>query len=269
MSMITTTLDDEEVYIDADGFRCCRGCGGRRERMFPDPFTGKDTKIRCLCKCQIERAETEQREAEQCEIERIRRNSLPPALQGYKFENAESSKAIEVARAYVRNWDRARADGVGLLLWGPTGTGKTHAAATVCNALIDRKIPILYTKATQLVSDLLSKNISVKDLTRPQLLLLDDLGAESGDLAQSLLVAAVDARIESGRPMVITTNVSLESMKNPSNPHMARMYDRILQRCVPVRVTGESRRKADAAKLMERWGKILTVERPGEAHNER
>ena len=43
--------------------------------------------------------------------------------------------------------------------------------------------------------------------------------------------------------MIITTNLSAEEMKKPSDLGNSRIYDRILERCHPVAVEGQSIRR--------------------------
>jgi len=45
------------------------------------------------------------------------------------------------AKQYAENWDGFRQNGIGLLLFGDVGTGKTFAASCIANAIIDRESP--------------------------------------------------------------------------------------------------------------------------------
>ena len=44
----------------------------------------------------------------------------------------------------------------------------------------------------------------------------------------------IDSRYRSRRPMIITTNLKLDELKNPPDLAHARIYDRILERCAPI-----------------------------------
>ena len=48
----------------------------------------------------------------------------------------------------------------------------------------------------------------------------------------------IDSRYRSRRPMIITTNLKLSELKNPPDLAHARIYDRILERCAPILLTG-------------------------------
>ena len=62
---------------------------------------------------------------------------------------------------------------------------------------------------------------------------------------QEQVFAICDARYRSGLPMIITTNLTAEEIKNPQEVGYARIYDRILERCFPIAVMGESRRRQE------------------------
>ena len=42
--------------------------------------------------------------------------------------------------------------------------------------------------------------------------------------------------------MLITTNLSIEQLKNPSDIENGRIYDRVLERCFPIECKGKNRR---------------------------
>lgn len=80
------------------------------------------------------------------------------------------------------------------------------------------------------------------------LLVIDDLGVESGtETALQHVFRVVDARALAGKPLIVTTNLSLERLKAPVNLAHKRIYDRILGLCpIRIRVSGPSRREAEA-----------------------
>ena len=71
----------------------------------------------------------------------------------------------------------------------------------------------------------------INSLKRYALLILDDLGAErKSEYMQEQVYNIIDARYKSGLPMIITTNLTAEEMKKPSDLGNSRIYDRILER---------------------------------------
>jgi DNA replication protein DnaC len=67
------------------------------------------------------------------------------------------------------------------------------------------------------------------------LLVFDDLGAERGtEFAREQVYNVVNARWESGRPFIVTTNLTLQEMQNEEQMVLKRIYDRVLDVCRPV-----------------------------------
>ena len=62
----------------------------------------------------------------------------------------------------------------------------------------------------------------------------------------------VDSRYRSRKPLIVTTNLALEELQHPEDTAHARIYDRLLEMCCPVCITGENIRKATAQGKMER-----------------
>ena len=86
------------------------------------------------------------------------------------------------------------------------------------------------------------------------LLILDDLGAErNSEFAMQNVFDVINRRWESGKPMIITTNLTLEQMREAERVDMnkQRIYDRILDICKPVLVDGSSKRIESGHKKME------------------
>ena len=68
------------------------------------------------------------------------------------------------------------------------------------------------------------------------LLVLDDLGAERDTAyAAEQVFNVVDARVQTGLPLVVTTNLSVKEMQEADSMQLKRIYDRVLELC-PVRI---------------------------------
>ena len=60
----------------------------------------------------------------------------------------------------------------------------------------------------------------------------------------------IDSRYRSGKPLIVTTNHTPDMLENPQDTAHARIYDRVLEMCLPILFTGENFRKETAqAKL--------------------
>ncbi|WP_172455331.1 ATP-binding protein, partial [Acetatifactor muris] len=90
------------------------------------------------------------------------------------------------------------------------------------------------------------------------LLILDDFGMERGtEYGLEQVYNVIDSRYRSQKPLIVTTNLTLEELQNPEDTAHARIYDRLTEMCTPVRITGENFRKARAKEKMERLKKLL------------
>lgn len=85
------------------------------------------------------------------------------------------------------------------------------------------------------------------NISKPDLLIVDDLGAERGtDYAAERVHALIDYRISAGKPLIITTNLELSEMRETSDIRKKRTYDRIFNACFPIAFRGTSFRQKQA-----------------------
>ena len=100
----------------------------------------------------------------------------------------------------------------------------------------------------------------IRLLDRYELLIIDDLGVErSSEYALENIFSVIDWRYRSGRPLIITTNLPLVQLKQETKIEKKRIYDRILERCIPVKIDGVSRREAMANDNMQTMKNILKI----------
>lgn len=258
-----------ETYLGKDGLLRCKKCGGRRETIIT--LFEEERKVRCICTCQKEalEAEEERRRNKECvrKIERIRASGFQDQqLTEWTFHNDDGSQpvAMTAARNYVANFKKFKEDGRGLLLYGGVGTGKTYIAAAIANALIDEAIPALVTNfariAYKLQESFAGRQAYLDNLNRFDLLVIDDLAAERRtEYMQEIVFNVIDARYRSGLPMVITTNLSLGALRKPETAAESRVYDRILEKCFPLEVAGQSHRKKALKRNYDEMKEILGV----------
>ncbi len=160
---------------------------------------------------------------------------------------------MEKAHAYVNGWDKAYASNTGLLLFGDVGTGKSFFAGCIANALLDKEISVMMTNFPTILSRLTGMPPEervgyIDSIGRYDLLILDDLGVERNtSYAMEQMFQIVDRRYRSCKPLIVTTNLTLEQMKNPPDLEHSRIYSRILEHCAPILFSGKDMRKDTAA----------------------
>ena len=173
---------------------------------------------------------------------------------------------VQYARRYVGHFAEFQKNGQGLLFWGNVGTGKTFLAGCIANALMEKNIPVLMTSFPKLLNALGGlysgeKNEYLKSLNQYRLLIIDDLGVERDTpYVLETVYLVIDERYKSGKSFIITINLSLEELRNPADLEHGRIYDRIMERCVPVAFSGKNYRIGRGRANMENASDILKHE---------
>lgn len=216
------------------------------------------------CKC-----EGEKRDAENNTIERKEREKLITentekcfphmSMAKWTFENDDKKNArvSEITKRYAECFEEHKADGMGLLLYGSVGTGKTYNAACIANELLRKGYTVLMTSFTRIANKLPAfgedKQAYYDELNSYDLLIIDDLSAErKTEFMQEIITFVIDNRCLSGKPMIVTTNMSKEEIFSPADISNQRICDRLIELCVPVEVSvdGGSRRR-DMCKIKQ------------------
>ena len=178
------------------------------------------------------------------------------ALYCWTFENDNGrNPLISKAKTYAVKWSDMLSKNIGLLLWGEVGTGKTYFAACIANALVENCVSVKMTNFSTILNDLFyenDKNQYIDRLNNHNLLIIDDLGIERDtEYALEQVYNIIDARYKSNKPLIVTTNLTITEIKNPVDTAHKRIYDRVLEMCVPVKFDGENFRQQKATEKME------------------
>lgn len=146
--------------------------------------------------------------------------------------------------AKVGEW-AADPRGRNLLLLGPVGVGKSHAAvAAVRPAHFDHGSDVRFLPVVELL-DLLrpgGPDGALYDLADTDVLVIDDLGTERAtDWTDERLYAVINRRWLEERPTVATTNLEPKALREALG---ARTYSRLVGNCAAVvTLTGPDRRR--------------------------
>lgn len=232
------------ISILQDLWRTCRGI------FPPDSILGMKKHFR-QCACIRQKREVKEKaykEREHCElVEKNRKICFEePRMYDWNFELAEKTTTIEKAKEYTANWNNMKKNHIGFLLWGPIGTGKSYIAGCIANALLNQEITVKMTNFNTIIDDMFpleDKTEYINALARYELLILDDLGTErNSEYALGIVFSVIDRRYRSGRPLIVTTNLPIKQLKEETNIEKKRIYDRILEMCVPLYVGGSNYR---------------------------
>ena len=239
----------QDEYLGKDGFLHCSVCHAKTQTKIK--VLGREKKVRCICQCRQKEIDAHKKQDEEKEIERRRKICFTGTdMKDWNFGNDDLKNPVLSAtmKRYADNFAEHRQDGTGLLMWGGCGTGKTYYAACIANELITKGYSVHMTNFATLINRIQGtfdeKQDIINDLNRYSLLIIDDLGAERrSEYMQEAVFNIIDARYRTGKPLIITTNLSINEIKNPPNVNYGRIYDRIIERCFPIHVDGNSRRR--------------------------
>ncbi|HEO3666279.1 TPA: ATP-binding protein [Streptococcus agalactiae] len=275
-NMITTKIQgtdftyNKETHYEKDGHIYCKTCN---ERIDGKPIPMLDKKlmiIRNACKCDRDRAEQEKLREKQIEQDRLRKNCFISKNQiAYTFENADEDtdkEIIKKTKNYVKHFEEMRKDNVGLLLYGNVGSGKTYIACSIANAIItEYSYNVKMRNFAQILNDLqkggftLDRNEYIEQITNPALLILDDFGIERNtEYALEQIYNVINARYLKARPTIITTNLNFKDIEQEQEDIMlGRIYSRIIEMCLPLRVIGLDRRKIQSKEKLKKAQNLI------------
>lgn len=248
-----TSNRPQEGDYQQNGIMYCGICNTPKQTIAPNPF-GEPFVVGVPCKCK--KQEQKQREAEKRKehIEDMRRRAFDTDgmyCKTFLHDDGKSPELTTIARNYseiIAQNDKAK--WFGMLLYGDVDGGKSYAAAAIVNELTDRGIPCLMRTIISLGNDLFKasdKNEYLSSLDRYRLLVLDDLGAEKDtQWMLETIYQIIDYRTRSGLPMLITTNLTWDEIKNPQDRRLERIYSRIYENSYAQKVAAVNRRACAA-----------------------
>ena len=257
------------LFADADFNQPLTRCDNCHDPTQKDmEILGVMRRVPVLCRCRTEANEREKKESElrdlRRRLERFKAYSLMDSrFEASTFENwshrPDNRNDYILGTKYCENWDAMYANNRGLLLYGRAGNGKTYLSFAIANALYKQGkavMAISISKLLAIIKDSFDKHgdfgeTDVLNTVRDAgLLVLDDMGVEYKTAwAYEKLYAIIDTRYRANKPTIITTNLSLDALrenlatidlkartKDPSE----RIFSRITEMCVFHEIKGAS-----------------------------
>lgn len=250
-----------------DGLLFCGRCNTPRETEVS--LLGKKYIKPCMCKCREEAYNKwqakEEEERRMLRVNRLRSLGFPDEemlLWTFDRDSDPSSKTSEIARNYVEHFDEFFRNGKGILFYGPVGTGKTFLSACIVNELINKGHPCLCTNFARITNTVQSqwdnRQTYLDSLNRFDLLVIDDLAAERDtEYMGEIIMSIIDSRYRAHKPIIVTTNLTRNELRNPQSIRRERVFSRLFEMCMMVEVSGADRRKQKAVDDYERFSKLL------------
>lgn len=249
-----------------DGLLYCHVCNEPKETRFE--FLDNVSIVPCLCRCDAEKREAEEQQAKtQAKlIQLIQARSLcfeSKHLWKYTFDACEAKESVMYTTAvkYVENFDRMKEDGQGLLYFGSMGYGKTYIAASIANALIDKGYKCYMGSMASIAASMYdneAKQKFLKDIKSYDLLIIDDLGAERDtSYMEELVYLVIDRRYHAHLPTVVTTNMTGDQLKKPTDKSQKRIISRLYEMCIFIEVSGKDRRRLENKENYDKYRELL------------
>lgn len=181
----------------------------------------------------------------------VKEAKLPPgkALNAFDFKVAKSVNAAQIsALAENTGWVKQAHN---LVIFGPSGVGKTHLACGIAHRLVEQGVRALFIPTTTLVQKLQQAREAyrlpeaIAKLARIPLLILDDIGyVKKDDAETSVLFELIADRYES-TSLIITANQPFSEWDQifPDSNMAVAAIDRLVHHATIINIQGNSYRK--------------------------
>lgn len=163
----------------------------------------------------------------------------------------------EVANKYLANLEAMSDKGVGLLLWGANGVGKTSLSVVIGKEYRRRGYSLMFIEAAELKSIVVEREMFDEDQSlwdrakSVDVLLLDDLGKgvqDSTGFGMRVLDELIRHRNANKRVTFITTNMTVKGLEDELKG--STMHS--LKECIyPVRIAGDDLRESIKTEIGE------------------
>lgn len=191
---------------------------------------------------QLRQADADRQAALKAQIEgMLEQTAIPPRFIGKSFDNYRTDgegqeRALRVCREYANNFSRHLRTGGSLILSGQPGTGKSHLAGAVLQAILPAHIGA-YVTLMDLIRALRDTWRRDSETTESQLLarleaipllVIDEIGVQYGtDGERAILFDVLDRRYRNMRPAILMTNLGKDEFR-------AAIGDRVFDRLTEV-----------------------------------
>lgn len=186
----------------------------------------------------------------------IKSSKLPPGktLATFDFKVAPSVNSLQIqALSETVDWIRGAEN---LVLFGPSGVGKTHLAAALGYRAIEHGIRVLFVSTTDLVQrlELAKSEYRLPDmlnrLGRIPLLILDDIGYVRKSAQETSVLFELIAHRYENTSMIITANQPFSEWNSifPDDMMTVAAVDRIVHHSNIIKIEDKSYRRVQASK---------------------
>ncbi|WP_051299096.1 ATP-binding protein [Marinobacterium litorale] len=148
---------------------------------------------------------------------------LTRSFDNYRVETDAQGRALETTRRFAEHFDQFQRTGAGLIMIGRPGTGKTHLACAIANALIEKGATVLFVTVSKMIRRIRETYRRDSEYTEQQmidslrdvdLLIIDEVGIQRGtESEEHLLFEVLNERNSVFGPTIILSNLTVEEIK--------------------------------------------------------
>lgn len=234
-----------------DGLLHCGNCHTPKQKVITKPWNGEVLTVFHDCDCEHAKymAEREAFEAQQEARRKADMKAEAISAESYRkftFDNANMNKGnakyLIMASSYVDKWATVKANKTNMIFSGGCGVGKTFVAGCIANSLLDSGVKVYMETMSEMLAQ--ASNFETVDALMHKvvdcdLLVIDDFGAQrETDFALEKVFEIIDKRIRSGKPFIVTTNLSKADLHSPAGIKQHRIYSRLLEGTAIVEFKG-------------------------------
>lgn len=165
----------------------------------------------------------------------IPRRFIGRTFDSFVADSAEKERALSVCSEWADEFDRHLKSGSSLILLGKPGTGKSHLAAAILQAIMPKYVG-MYTTASNIIRAVRNTWRRDSDMSETEvlsiygsvpLLAIDEIGVQYGtDGEQNILFEVLDRRYREMLPTILLANQSKDELKRFVGE---RAYDRLTE----------------------------------------
>lgn len=226
-----TSSEPERIKpIERTVDKVCEKHGPYRAKQIAMAFGAAPITMQCP-KCSEERREADELSKAESErrarVDRVRRlfanSGIPPrfadrTLENYTAEKEGQKRALRIATRYVESFADPASIGMSMVLAGKPGTGKTHIACAVGQALIEQFRSVVFMTVLQAIRSVKetyrkdsekTESEAIRNLLEPDLLILDEVGAQIGSEHEKMLMfEIINERYQNCRSTILISNLT-------------------------------------------------------------
>ena len=248
MILRTKYIPMEDEYIGKDGKLYCKKCNTSRSFIADDG----EFEIRCKCKCQMEEINKYNEDMRKKYILDQLQDMKEKSLLGERYKDMtfdkleirgeEHQTIVNRLKTYCEKFE-SNNNGIGVYLFGKSGSGKTVLTACMLDNLINQYVDCLFVNMTKIKQQLLQVGFQnqekfLKKLYTVDVLFIDDFATENvkkdnnDTWIQEIIYDIVNTRYNNSKPIIFTSNYSLKECvedRGILKKTIDRMYESTVQ----------------------------------------